>query len=458
MVSKELMKIAIIGTGYVGLVTGIALAIRRHQVICVDTDQEKVAKVNAGKSPFHEPGIDEYLKKVLRQNMLHATTNFEDAVLESDMTIIAVGTPTTNNKIDLSFIKQATKQIGKALAKTRKYHVVAVKSTVLPGVTEEVVKPILEKYSKKSVGNFGLCMNPEFLREGNALEDALHPDRIVIGQIDTKSGKEFAKAYENVLAPKIFTNLQTAEMTKYAANTLLATLISYSNEIARISENTGNIDVVDVWKGVHLDKRLNPIIRNTRIKPGILSYIFSGCGFGGSCFPKDVQALASFATELGMEPKLIKSVIDINQTQPHRLISLLKSALGDNLSGKKVAILGLSFKPNTDDTRESPAFTVIEKLLLEDTKVTCHDPMAYQKNNVPQRLADLPIVLANTAKEAIQNTDAAIVITSWEEYIKLTPQFFKNHMKNPIVIDGRRIYDKHLFQNAGIIYKGIGLS
>lgn len=451
------MKIAIVGTGYVGLVTGVSLAILGHQVTCVDTYQEKVSKVNSGKAPFYEPGIDKYLEKVLKQKKLRATTKLEEAVLESDVTIITVGTPTINNKIDLSFIKEATKQIGRALAKTKKYHVVVVKSTVLPGTTKGVIEPLLEKYSKKSSGDFGLCMNPEFLREGSALEDALHPDRIVIGQIDIKSGREFARIYTKVSTAKIFTNLWTAEMTKYAANALLATLISYSNEIARISENTGNIDVIDVWKGVHLDKRLSPYNGANRIRPGILSYIFSGCGFGGSCFPKDIQALATFASGLGIEPKLIKSVIHINQTQPRRLVELLKSALGADLKGKKVAVLGLAFKPNTDDTRQSPAFTVIEKLLSENAKVTAHDPMAYQ-NNIPKELAELPVILANTVVEALRNADAAIIVTSWEEYVTLTPQFFKKHMKNPIVIDGRRIYDKRLFQTAGIIYKGIGLS
>lgn len=451
------MKVAIVGTGYVGLVTGISLASIGHIVSCVDTDRDKILLINQGKSPFYEPNIDKYLKDTVKKKLLLATDNLEEAVSRSEVTIIAVGTPTVNNKIDLSFIKQAAEQIGKAMAKKKKYHVVTVKSTVLPGVTEKVVKPLLEKYSKKKIGEFGLCMNPEFLREGNALEDALHPDRIVIGQIDEKSGKEFAKIYAKISTVKIFTNLCTAEMTKYAANALLATLISYANEIARISESTGNIDVLDVWRGVHLDKRLSPTYRNTKIKPGILSYILSGCGFGGSCFPKDVQALTSFSQESGVEPKLLRSVININKTQPYRLITLLKKVLGEDLSDKKIAVLGLAFKPNTDDIRESAAFPVIEKLLLEKAVVLGHDPMVYE-NKVPEQLAKLKITLVKSVKEAIQKTDAAIIITGWEEYTKLTPQFFKKNMKNPIVIDGRRIYDKHLFQQNGIAYKGIGLS
>ncbi len=440
------MKIAIVGTGYVGLVTGISLAVLGNEVLCVDSDKNKVSAINNGKSPFFEPDIEKYLKTVFKKGTLHATQNLEKAIVSSDITIIAVGTPTVESKIDLSFIKRGSEQIGKALRKTNKYHVVAVKSTVLPGVTEEVVKPILEKYSNKTTGQFGLCMNPEFLREGNAMEDALNPDRIVIGQIDDKSGKEFVKIYEKLSSPKIFTNLWTAELTKYTANALFATLISFANEIARISESTGKIDVLDVWKGVHLDKRLSPLESGKRIKPGILSYILSGCGFGGSCFPKDIKALATFAKDQGVETSLIQSVIGINKSQPHRVILLLKKALGENLKDKKIAILGLSFKPNTDDTRESPAFPIIEELLSEDAKVICHDPMANVK--------DLPE--ASTIEGAIKDADAAVVVTAWEEYIKLTPQFFKKNMKNPIVIDGRRIYDKDLFLNSGIIYKGIG--
>lgn len=449
------MKIAIVGTGYVGLVTGISLALLNHKVFCVDNNEEKVSIIKSGQSPFYEPGMERLLKKVLKEKTLSVTGDLEKAVIESHVTIIAVGTPTVNNKIDLSFIKKASEEIGKALSKTKKYHVVAVKSTVVPGTTEKVIKPILERYSGKKNGEFGLCTNPEFLREGNAIEDALDPDRIVIGQIDNKSGKEFAKIYSKVSAVKIFTNLWTAEMTKYAANALLATLISYSNEIARISENAGNIDVIDVWKGVHLDRRLSPRHGIAQIKPGILSYIFSGCGFGGSCFPKDIKALASFADELGVGAPLIKSVIEINNTQPHRMILLLKDALGKKLKGKKIAVLGLTFKPNTDDIRESPAFPIIEELMKEGAKLAIHDPIAY-KEKVPELLANLSPLLTDKVDETIKNADAVIIVTSWEEYKNLTPKFFKENMKSPVVIDGRRIYDKVLFLSNGIIYKGIG--
>lgn len=450
------MNIAIIGAGYVGLVTGVSLANLGHKVICIDSDHSKVSRIEKGISPIFEPGIEEGLKKVIGMGLFRASTLLEEAVLESDITIIAVGTPTVNNKINLSQVRKASAQVGKVLAKLKKYHIVAVKSTVLPGVTEEIIKPILEKYSKKKTGELGFVMNPEFLREGSALDDALHPDRIIIGQFDEKSGREFAKIYAKVSTPIIFTNLATAELTKYAANALFATLISYSNEVARIAESIDKVDAQDVWRGVHLDKRLSPFSEGTRIKPGILSYILSGCGFGGSCFPKDIKALLGFAQKKGIQAQLIKSVIDINSTQPYQVLLLLKKALGKNLKDKKIAVLGLTFKPNTDDIRESPAFPIIEELIAGGAKVYGHDPMAYKKI-LPPQLATIAISLVDTVEEAIKNAHAVIVITAWKEYAKLTPRIFKKHMSQPVVIDARRIYDKYSFLHAGIIYKGIGL-
>lgn len=454
--NKKSISVAIVGTGYVGLVTGISLARLGHKVICIDQIKDKVLKINSGTSPIYEPGINKMLKKVIQQGIFSATDRLEETVQGSDIIIIAVGTPTINNKIDLSAIKKVSEQIGQAIKNTKKYQVITVKSTVLPGVTENVVKPTLEKFSGKKVGQFGLCMNPEFLREGNALEDALNPDRIIIGQIDKKSGQSFAKIYQKVKSPKILTDLKTAELTKYASNALFATLISFSNEIARISESIDEVDVMEVWKGVHLDRRLSPLNGKSRIKPGVLSYILSGCGFGGSCFPKDIQALASFAKKLGSNPGLINSVININKTQPLRIIRHLKNALGGNIKGKKIAVLGLTFKPNTDDLRESAAFPIINSLISEGARVICHDPVAYKKD-LPKILTDLPIRLTTTAQEAIKNTDAAIIVTAWDEYVRLPAKFFKKHMNRPIVIDGRRIYDKKSFQEYGLIYKGIGL-
>ncbi|MFH1833008.1 MAG: UDP-glucose/GDP-mannose dehydrogenase family protein [Candidatus Levyibacteriota bacterium] len=447
------MKIAVIGTGYVGLVTGVSMSLLGHKVFCVGRDKGKIKKINNGFTPFYEPGLDELLKKTLSGKLFEATDDFKKALLNAEVIIIAVGTPTVENKIDLSAIKEVSRQIGKELKNSKEYQIVVVKSTVVPTTTQKVVLPILEKYSDKKIGEFGLCMSPEFLREGNAVEDATNPDRIVIGQFDRKSGKQFAKVYTKVLCPKVFTNLATAEMTKYAANALLATLISYSNEIARIAQETEGVDVIDVWKGVHLDSRLTPRINNKIVIPGIINYILSGCGYGGSCFPKDTKALAAYAKGIGVKAELINSVININQTQPSRMVFLLKQALG-NLKNKKIAVLGLTFKPNTDDLRESPSIFVIKELFKEGAEVVCQDPVIDNPNKL--ELGDFKVTLAKSADEALKNADGALIMTAWNEYKKLNPSVFKNLMKTPVVIDGRRIFSPDSFLQAGILYKGIG--
>ncbi len=449
------MRVTVIGTAYVGLVTGVSLSAIGHNVICVGRNIEKIKNINRGSAPFFEPGLNGLLKKLLKNKKISATDKLAESVKKSDVVIIAVGTPTIEGKIDLTEIKEASKKIGESLKNTNGYKIIVVKSTVVPGTTEGIVMPLIERYSLKKAGEyFGLCMNPEFLREGNALEDALHPDRIVIGQLDKKSGREYAKLYKGYKTPIIFANLKTAELTKYASNALFATLISYSNEIARIAEKSRGIDVTEVWKGVHLDKRLNPILLGKRVNPGILNYILSGCGYGGSCFPKDTKALANFAHEIKEDPELIKSVIDINNNQPLRLLSILKTIIPE-LKGKKIAVLGLSFKPNTDDLRESAAFPLIKALLSEKAKVVCHDPQAY-KDKIPDSLSKL--VLTKKAKDALKGANAAIIVTAWEEYKRITPKEIKFLMNDPFIVDGRRILDRNKMEKNGITYRGIGYS
>ncbi|RJQ26305.1 UDP-glucose/GDP-mannose dehydrogenase family protein [Candidatus Parcubacteria bacterium] len=449
------MKIAIIGTGYVGLVTGVSLALLGHKVICVGRNKNKIQKINEGRAPFYEPGLDKLLKKTILEKSLQATDDFRKALLNADIIIIAVGTPTIEGNIDLSAIKIAARQIGEELKHNKKYQVVVVKSTVVPTTTQKIIKPILEEYSGKKIGTFGLCMSPEFLREGNAVEDATNPDRIVIGQFDKRSGQQFAKVYNKVSCPKVIVNLETAEITKYTANSLLATLISFSNEIARVCEKTKGVDVLDVWRGVHLDSRLSPRINNKIITPGIISYLFSGCGYGGSCFPKDTKALAAYAKKIGVKTELINSVIDINQNQPKRMIAILKKTLG-NIKNRKISILGLTFKSNSDDLRESPAITIIKLLLEEGARVFCHDPIIIDKND-KEELKGLPIILVKNIEDALRDAHGAFLVTAWEEYKKLAPDIFRKYMKNPIVIDGRRIYSKEIFRQSGITYEGIGL-
>jgi UDPglucose 6-dehydrogenase len=450
------MKIAIIGTGYVGLVTGVSLAALGHTVVCIGRDKEKIEKINKAKAPFFEPGLGEYLKKVISKKLLFAADKLKENVMSSEVIIIAVGTPTINNKIDLSAIEEVSKEIGVAIKNSKKYHVVVVKSTVVPTTTEKIVKPLLEEFSKKSTKAFGLCMNPEFLREGQAIEDAMNPDRIVVGSIDKKSAQTFLKIYKKVKTPKLITNLATAEMIKYASNALFATLISYSNEIARICETVGNIDAVDVWSGVHLDKRLSPMVGKKRVTPGVTGFIFSGCGYGGSCFPKDTKALVNFADSINVNPQLIKNVIDVNVSQPQRMVDLLKETVTD-LKNKKIVVLGLAFKPNTDDVRESPAFPIIDLLLKEKARVFAHDPQAY-KNGKKTQLESKGVTISSTVSSALESADALLLVTAWDEYKKITPSLLRKKMKKPLVIDGRRLFSKEKFLNAGIIYKGIGFT
>lgn len=448
------MKVSIIGTGYVGLVTAVALAHGGHRVVCVGRNKEKADQINKGISPFFEPNLDKILQKAIHKRRLAASTNLDLSVAESEVIIIAVGTPTVSNKIDLTAISMAAKQIGQAMKRVKKYQLIIVKSTVLPTTTEKIIKPLIEKYSSRKIGTFGLCMNPEFLREGNAVEDAIHPDRIVIGQLDKKSGLVAKRMYRHFDCPKVITNLSTAEMIKYTANSLFATMISYANEVAKICEAVGNVDVVDVWKGVHLDARLSPKTSTGTIRPEMLHYIFSGCGYGGSCFPKDVKALSHFAKELRVSHDMLESVISTNDAQPNQIIRILKNTIG-TIKEKKIAVLGLSFKPNTDDLRESPSLVVIRLLLQEGAKVTAHDPIVY-KDKKPKELDSFDMILANTAVDALTGSDAALVLTSWDEYRKLTPGILIKLMKKSILIDGRRIFSKELFTKAGVIYRGIG--
>src|SRR4030065_2987744 len=295
------MKISVIGTGYVGLVSGVCLAEKGHRVICVDQDRDKVDKINKGISPIYEKGLVELLRKNINHTM-SATTDLRSAVLETDLSMIAVGTPFKGEEIDLTYIKEVSRQIGTALKDKTTYHLVVVKSTVVPGTTDEVVLPILEEASGKKAGvTFGGGMNPEFLREGEAIADFFSPHRTVLGGMDERSVEILEELY-SVLnqVDKLKTNNKTAEMIKYTANSLLATMISFSNEIANLCTAMGGVDVVDVMKGVHLDKRLSPILADgSRLIPSFTTYIEAGCGFGGSCFPKDVKALISTGKKIG---------------------------------------------------------------------------------------------------------------------------------------------------------------
>jgi UDPglucose 6-dehydrogenase len=451
------MKISVIGTGYVGLVTGVCLASKGHQVICIDKQSEIVNKINNKISPIYEPGLEDLLCEVIEKGNLVATTDLKNAVMNTDISIISVGTPFGDGKIDLRYIESAAQEIGNVLKEKKAYHVICVKSTVIPTTTDTLVKTILENASGKKAGDFGLAMNPEFLREGKAVEDFMFPDRIVIGSYDQESFETMKKVYQDFFdAPIMNVNLRTAEMIKYTANALLATLISYSNEVSVICEKVGSVDVKEVLEGVTLDKRFNPRVNNQLINPGMISYLRAGCGFGGSCFPKDVQALSAFSKEMGYSPSMIQATLEINEAQPYRLIERLHSNLG-TLENKRIVVLGLSFKPETDDIRESPSLAIIKGLLAKKAKVIGVDPIAIDniKKHFPQNDS---LTYSVDYKNALKDAEAAILVTPWPDYINISPKEFKELMKEPILVDGRRVFDKSSYEAAGVQYIGVGLT
>ena len=444
------MKVSVLGTGYVGLVSGVCLAELGHSVVCVDVDIKKVDQINRGIAPIHEKGLDDLLAKNVGSR-LTATADLDQAVTHSELSLIAVGTPFDGQEIDLSYIRRVSDEIGKSLATKSDYHVVVVKSTVVPGTTDTVVTPILENASGKKAGrDFGVGMNPEFLREGDAVVDFMAPDRIVLGAMDEQS----LSVMKDLYAPfpsvdTLSTNPKTVEMIKYTANSLLATMISFSNEIGNLCKTTGGVDVAEVMQGVHLDKRLSPIMENgQRIVPSFTTYIEAGCGFGGSCFPKDVKALISYGKAIGEPMHLLDSVISVNQAQPNQMIAMLEKHFPsfDNI---RITILGLAFKPETDDMRESPAIPVIRTLTDRGAKISAFDPVAKEE---AEKLFGNTITYSDTLDDALQQSEAVLVLTRWDVF-KALPGIVKKMNPQPLVIDGRRMLDKNAFDH----YEGIGL-
>ena len=442
-------KISIIGTGYVGLISGACFSEIGHNVICVDIDEDKVKNINSKKPPIHEAGLQEILDKNVGVSIF-ATNDLHDAVLNSDYTFIAVGTPYNGDYIDLTFIEESVKQIGLALKDKLSYHTVVVKSTVIPKTTSEIVKPLIEKYSQKSVGaDIGLVMNPEFLREGVAINDFMNPDRVVIGGYDEYSSNLVKSLYDFYFdTDYILTDTTTAEMIKYSANSLLATLISFSNEIGNLCATIG-VDSKEVEKGVHLDERFSPLVDNVRVFPSSIKYLEAGCGFGGSCFPKDVKALHAFGKKQNLSMQMLNSVININDAQPHEIISILKNRVPNHKDKKNILILGAAFKSNTDDIRESATIPVIEKLLEMKFNISLYDPIA-GKNM--QELFKEKITLEEDLASCIKTNDIVILMTMWDEFIDL-PNIINKIKPEIDLIDGRRQIDKNSVKN----YFGIGL-
>jgi UDPglucose 6-dehydrogenase len=437
------MRIAVVGgTGYVGLTTAVCLASKGHLVFCVGRNKEKIERIRKGSPVTYERGLKSLLDEIMAKGTFVATVDLKNAIQNSDVSFICVGTPCGNDGgIDLTQIKDVAKQIGYALGDKVGYHVVVVKSTVVPGTTDDVVLPILEKFSAKKAGiDFGICMNPEFLREGRAIDDFMFPKDvgIVIGISDQKSGDLVSKIYEGYDVEIQRTSIRTAEMIKYARNSYLAKDISFANEVANICQKLG-VDYLDVKKGMELDARI-----------GRGRFLNAGAGFGGSCFPKDVKAIVAKAKGLGIAPTLLESTLRVNESQPYELVKLTKEVVGNPIKGKSVAVLGLAFKPGTDDIREAPSIKVIDSLLREGCEISVYDSKAV--DNAKKIFGD-KVAYAEKADEALRGADACVIVTEWAEFTN--PKLYAS-MRGRVIIDGRRVLNPATLP-PGFIYHGIGV-
>lgn len=429
------MKVSIIGSGYVGSVSAACFAELGHDVICIDIDEEKVRQINAGIAPIWEEGLDELLQKHTQKKLI-ATSDYDYAVQNTDASFICVGTPSEEEgSIDLSIVKAASVSLGEAIAKKDHYHVVVVKSTVVPETTEKLVLTTVEEYSGKKAGkDFGIAMNPEFLREGKAVYDFMHPDKIVVGAIDERSFFVVSELYRGLDCEVTHTNPRTAEMIKYVNNSFLATKISFANEMGNICKELG-IDTYEVMDAVGKDLRIER------------KFLNCGAGFGGSCFPKDVRALIGKAKSIGYEPQILESVISVNEKQPLKMVELLQKKL-ENLKNKRIAVLGLAFKNDTDDIRASRSIPVIAELLRLGADIAAYDPMAQEsmKKLFPE------ITYCKNPSEALLEADGCLIMTEWDEFRKLDKEF--NVMANKVVIDGRHMINPKDI-SADIDYEGI---
>jgi len=431
------MRVAVIGSGYVGLVAGTCFADSGNDVTCVDIDERKIKALREGNIPIYEPGLEELVTKNVKEKRLAFTTSLADAVGTAHVVFIAVGTPEgESGDADLQYVIAAAREIGKAL---KHYTVVVDKSTVPVG-TADLVRAAIAENTKHE---FDVVSNPEFLKEGAALEDFLKPDRVVIGVSSERARKIMADLYAPFVRtenPILFMDTRSAELTKYAANAMLATRISFMNDIAVICEKVG-ADVDFVRKGMGSDKRIG------------YPFLFPGVGYGGSCFPKDVKALVATAREHGIELDLLRAVERTNERQKKSLIEKAKKHFGGDFGGKQFAVWGLAFKPKTDDMREAPSVVVIEALLGKGGKVAAHDPVAVES---AKRIFQDRIVYAETPYEALKGADALFLVTEWNDFRNADFERMRKLMKTPVVFDGRNVLDPGRMRDAGFTYYGVG--
>jgi len=426
--------IAVIGTGYVGLVTGAWFAELGNYVTCVDIIEEKVRSLRAGEMPFFEPGLAEMVARSAEAGRLRFTTSYAEAVPDADFVFITVDTPpATNGKADMSRVEAASRSIAQHLVG----HTVIINKSTMPMGSGDFVAHTLEASAPKNV-TYAVVSNPEFLREGAAVRDVMEPDRVVLGGTDAHAINAVAGLYAAMDVPIVRTDLQTAELIKYASNAMLATRVSFINEIAAICDVFG-ADVRVVAEGMGYDPRIGPL------------FLEAGIGFGGSCFPKDVKALAHMAKENNLHPQLLNSVLEINQSQRYRFVAKVEKYVGD-LRGKRIAVWGLAFKQDTDDMREAPSIEIIEAMMTRGAQVRAYDPEA--SDTAKRAIRDL--VTMSDPYEAVQGADALLLLTPWNEFKQADMARVVEYMRTPVLLDGRNLYDRKQMQGLGFTYCGVG--
>ncbi len=433
------MHITVIGTGYVGLVTGTCFAEFGVDVICVDKDPSKIDELKQGKIPIYEPGLEELVRKNMDEGRLHFTTDLVPSVKQSLVLFIAVGTPPRGDgSADLSYVEEVARSIGENMDG---YKVIVTKSTVPVGTGERIKKIISDH---RPEGNFDVASNPEFLREGSAIEDFMRPDRVVVGAETDQAIAIIKDLYRPLYlleTPFVITNIGTAELIKYASNAFLATKITFINEMANICEEIGG-DVNVVAKAMGLDGRIGP------------KFLHAGPGYGGSCFPKDTRALTQIANDLGQPSKIVDAVVDVNEAQKKRAFEKVLEAVGGDLSGKTVGLLGLAFKPNTDDFREAPAEVVVRNILSAGGRVRAFDPAAMDQAR--ESLGEEGITYCENAYDAVDGADCMVVITEWNQFRLLDLEKCRDLLKTPILVDLRNVYRPEAARELGFEYTSVG--
>lgn len=427
-------NLAVIGTGYVGLVTGTCFADLGNKVTCIDIDEHKIELLREGKTPIYEPGLEEVIRRNVAAGRLWFSTSYEEGLRDAEFVFIAVGTPSgVDGEADLQYVRMAAETI----AHTMDHPLIIINKSTVPVGTGDWVADIIRKHQPAPV-DFSVVSCPEFLREGSALADFMSPDRVILGSLDREAAAHVAQLHLSLRAPIMLTDLRTAEMIKYASNAFLATRISFINEIATICERVG-ADVKEVAAGMGYDKRIGR------------AFLDAGVGYGGSCFPKDVKALEYMGLLHGAHPALLRAVMEINRDQRRLIVHKLRDMLG-SLDGKRIGLLGLAFKPNTDDMRDAPAIEVGHMLVREGAEVQGYDPVAM---GVAVRVMP-DVVMCKSAYELAEGCDALVVMTEWNEFKQLDLARVRSLMRTPVIVDGRNVYEPQTMLEAGFLYRGIG--